>query len=76
METQRAIELIAEILDVLVGSFIPDCGGDFVPEYGGRYGEDTACDKTCKYYGQCRRMTRAQELNSELQGLLAGEEWI
>jgi len=28
METQKAIALIAEVLDALVGDFVSDCGGN------------------------------------------------
>jgi len=67
MKTEEAVLKIAEVLDVLVGHFNPDCGGDFK--------QGSYC-KGCKYYHQCRRGTEARELNSELQALLRGEEWI
>ena len=65
METQKAIVLIAEVLDVLV-RFIPDCGGDFK--------EGTLYCKGCEFYSQCKRGTEAQDLCSELQAIVADRD--
>lgn len=66
METQKAISLIAEVLDVLVGNFVPDCGGDFTEGY-------YYCEK-CKDYSLCKKGTKAQNINSKLQSLLVDIE--
>lgn len=82
MKTEKAILKIAEVLDVLVGNFMPDCGGDFA-EYpdaspsqkkflGDKYDDVIYCE-SCEYYHQCRQMTKAQNLNTELQSLLIDE---
>lgn len=65
METQKAIELIADILDVLVGRFTPDCGGDFI--------EVAACGE-CPHLHQCIMFSKARKINSTLQSLLVDEE--
>ena len=72
METQKAVALIAEVLDVLVGHFNPDCGGDFVPEHGSWNDEsDISCGSACEFYHQCKQMSKAREINSKLQSLVA-----
>lgn len=68
MSTAETVLLIAELLDVTFGHFIPDCGGDFIPELA-----PTIC-KGCKFYNQCERMTKAQSINAELQRSLTVKE--
>lgn len=56
METEKAVLLMAELLDILMGCVLPDCGLD--------------CDG-CKYSNQCGQMTKAWDTNLKLQSLLA-----
>jgi len=70
METQKAIALIAEVLDALVGDFVSDCGGNLA-EYPvvSSHGSVFYC-KACKDYAQCGQLAKAREVNSKLQSLL------
>ena len=62
METEKAVLLIAEVLEVLVGNFTPDCGGDFI--------KVAAC-RGCPHLSQCLKFSKARKINSKLQSLLS-----
>ncbi len=65
-----------EILDVLVGDFVSDCGGNLA-EYPvvSSHGNVFYCE-ACKDYTQCGQLAKAREINSKLQSLVAGQDSV
>jgi len=53
-EIEKAVLLMAEILDILVDRSVPNC----------------EIDDECEYYNECRQMTKMRDINSKLQRLL------